>query len=151
MRGIPQAEPPQAGADVPTGAWLFLPNFFTWEITHGQSGKSGGGIQPPLTVAATSQLLPSFFCQAFFHFGNHPRAVRGSPEGIPNPLWRLQQRRNRYPAFFAKLFFTLKKSVKGGDRCRRGGWSRRLRGFAFRNLQNRSHRRKSGSKSFAGH
>ena len=85
----------------------------------------------PLVVAATSRPLLSFFCQAFFHLGNYPRAFRGSPEGVTNPLWRLQQRCNRYLAFFATLFFTWKKSVKGGDRCRRGGWSRRLRGFAF--------------------
>ena len=29
---------------------------------------------------------------------------------MTDPLWRVQQRRTRYPAFFAKLFFTWKKS-----------------------------------------
>jgi len=40
----------------------------------------------PRVVAATSQPLLSFFCQAFFHLGNYPRAFRGSPEGVTNPL-----------------------------------------------------------------
>ena len=47
-----------------------------------------------------------FFLPSFFHLENYPRAFGGSPGGVTNPLWWLQQRRNRNLAFFAKLFFT---------------------------------------------
>jgi len=53
--------------------------------------------------------LPGFFCQAFFHLQNYPRAFRGIPKGARATLGGAATS-PRYPAFFAKLFFTRKKS-----------------------------------------
>ena len=106
MRGIPQAEPPQAGADVPTGAWLFLPNFFTLEITPRSVPGSPEGVLNSLWRSGNApDRYPAFFAK-LFSLGKSPTGSPGESGGGTQPPLAVGQRRNRYPTFFAKLFFT---------------------------------------------
>ena len=121
-------------SNVATATRLFLPSFFfTWKLPTGVQG--GVREHPdPLTGCSNVATATRLFLPSFFSPGNYPRAFRGLSGGT-RPPDRLQQRRNRYTAFFAKLFFTWKKSVTGvrfagrrADRRRKvcGAWASRF-------------------------
>ncbi len=95
-----------AGADLPVGKTA---------LPTGITGESRGGQPDPLWRGSNVAPLKRLFLPSFFHFENYPRALRGLSGGQFSPPDRSGNAPDRYMAFFAKLFFTWKKS---GERRR---------------------------------
>jgi len=83
---------------------FFARAFFTCRTTHGHSGGGAGGQPVPLTGRATHPTATWLFLPALFSPAELPTGIPGVVRGTASPPDRLQQRRNRYMAFFAKLF-----------------------------------------------